>query len=239
MLPLKDKTVLITRSVNQATEFINKLQNLGANTVTLPLINNTAINQSELISKVKNADYDWIIFTSVNAVHFYFDSISSLTINSKIGAVGNKTADALKRLNIKIDFIPSQFTAKTLANEIPILANENILIPRSNLAKNDVVEILEDRNCKVEPISIYKNSSITYPTNELNELFNQQIDFITFTSGSTITSFMKLGITLTNEKVICIGPETAKVAKENNLSVAAIATPHNIEGMIDSIISLN
>jgi uroporphyrinogen-III synthase len=237
MLPLKNKTILITRSANQVEEFINKLKELGANTITLPLIENTAINKGELIEKVNKNNYDWLIFTSVNAVRFFFDSVLADTISSKIAVVGNKTGDLIREYGFKIDFTPSEFTAKHLANEIPISANHRILVPRSNLAKNDIIEILEKRGCNVETISIYENNSIDYSKEELNKTFSQQIDFITFTSGSTVLSFKKLGIPLKDEKVICIGPETAKVALEKNILVTSIATPHTIDGMIKTIIS--
>ena len=235
MLPLKNKTVLITRSANQVAEFINQLEALGANTITLPLIENITINQNELIKKVNQNNYDWIIFTSTNAVKFFFESISAKTITSKIAVVGAKTGQLIKELDLKVNFTPSEFTAKHLANEIPVSENDTILIPRSSLAKNDIIDILEKRNCVIEAISIYENNSINYSTEEIKKVFNQKIDYITFTSGSTVQSFIKQGIRLKTEKVICIGPETAKIAKQNNINVAAIANPHTIEGMIKVI----
>lgn len=238
MLPLKHKTILITRSASQAEDFINQLQELGANTIALPLIENTAINQNELTKKVSENNYDWIIFTSVNAVNFFFDTISASTVSSKIAVVGSKTKKALEKF-MDVDFTPSEFTAKHLANEIPTQANEQILIPRSNLAKDDMLEILEKRGCDVDTISIYENNSIDYSKEELNEIVNQRIDYITFTSGSTIQSFIDVGFEIQQEKIICIGPETAKVANQNGLNVSAIANPHTIEGMVEAIASLD
>lgn len=236
MLPLKDKTILITRSANQAAGFINQLKELGAKAITLPLIKNTAINQKELIAKL-NHNYDWIIFTSANAVLFFFKEIKPEEISSKIAVVGTKTGETLKKLGVKIDFTPSQFTAKFLAEEIPISANDTVLIPRSNLAKDDIVEVLEKRNCTVEPISIYQNSSINYSADELDKVFNQKIDFITFTSGSTAKAFAELNVKYGNSKIICIGPETAIVVKKYNMTIAAIAKPHTIDGMIEAMVS--
>ncbi|PBO84113.1 MAG: hypothetical protein COA77_11225 [Thaumarchaeota archaeon] len=235
MLPLKDKTVLITRAANQVEDFINQLQGLGANTITLPLIENTAINKNELSNKLTANNYDWIIFTSTNAVKFFFETIPATTVSSKIAAVGEKTADVIKQLGLTIEFTPSEFTAQHLANEIPIEVNQQILIPRSNLAKNNIVEILEARNCVVEPISVYENSSIHYSKEEIDKVFNQKIDYITFTSGSTVQSFIELGIELSAEKVVCIGPETAKIAEQNNIKVSAVANPHTIEGLVNEI----
>tara|TARA_B100000809_G_scaffold182003_1_gene179748 strand:- start:1379 stop:2098 length:720 start_codon:yes stop_codon:yes gene_type:complete len=236
---LNQKTVLITRSADQTAEFIIQLQNLGAQTISLPLIKNSPINEQELKKIFNSEKYDWLIFSSTNAVKFFFDCINLNSINSKIAVVGEKTKKAIENLGLIVDFIPTQFTAKMLAKELPISLNDSILIPRSNLAKNDIVTVLESRNCNVKTFSIYKNSSIHYSKNERDSIFNQKIDYITFTSGSTVKSFVELGFRPNNEKIICIGPETAKIAEENSLVVSAIANPHTIEGMIEAIKSLD
>ena len=236
MLPLKDKTVLITRSANQADDFTNQLKDLGATTIALPLVKNTAINQNILVHQFEQNNYDWIIFTSTNAVRFFFEKVPPKLITSKIAVVGSKTKKMIEEFGLTIDFMPSEFTGKQLANELPINSNQQILIPRSNLAKNDSVEILENKNCNVETISIYENTPIRYSKEELNKVFNQKIDFITFTSGSTVTVFQQLGFPLTQEKVICIGPETAKIAEQNNIKITSIASPHTTEGMLEAIL---
>ncbi len=238
MQPLKGKTILVTRSAFQAEYFTNQLQDLGAKTIVFPLIKTTAINQSELVKQFNAITYNWIVFTSTNAVKFFFENIESKNVTSKIAVVGEKTKRVLEKFGVEVDFMPTQFTARQLANELPISKNDSILIPRSDLAKNDIVEILESKSCKVETVSIYENCSIEYSDNELNSVFKQQIDFIAFTSGSTVNSFMKLGVGLRLEKIVCIGPETAKVAKVNSLIVAAIANPHTIEGMVKELIQL-
>lgn len=238
MQPLKNKTIIITRSETQFEKFIIKLEILGAKTIALPLIKTSAINQNELKTTFNSGNYNWLIFTSANAVQFFFKSVNYKSVNTNIAVVGNKTQKAIEKIGLEIDFIPTQFTAKDLAKNLPISENDSILIPRSDLAKNDIVEILRNRSCRVKTLSIYKNGSVNYSKTELNNIFNQHIDFITFTSGSTIESFTKLGININSEKVICIGPETAKIANNNNISVAAIANPHTIEGMIDEMIRL-
>ena len=172
MLPLKNKTVLITRSANQVEDFINQLQELGANTVTLPLIENTPTELGYLDAVVVSLKLDWIVFTSTVAVKIFFETISPEFISSKIAVVGNKTGNLVRKYGFKVDFTPSEFTAKHLAYEIPIEPNQQILIPRSSLAKNDIVEILTARNCDVEAISIYENTAINYSKEEIEKCLN-------------------------------------------------------------------
>jgi uroporphyrinogen-III synthase len=238
MLPLKNTTILITRAESQSEDFSKKLQRLGANTISIPLIKTAPINKTELSSSYNNT-FDWLIFTSVNAAIYFFETIDSKTVQSKIAVVGEKTAQYIQHLGLMVNFQPSEYTGKHLANEIPINTNEKIFIPRSIVAKNDLVEILENRNCKVTSLSIYDNTPIAYSIEELTNLLNCKIDYITFTSGSTVKAFANLNYPLNHTKAICIGPETAKIAQQLNITIAEMANPHTIEGMIDAILLAN
>ena len=122
-----------------------------------------------------------------------------------------------------------------MATELPIEANQHVFIPRSDLAKNDIVEVLEQRGCLVTTLSIYQNTSTRYSLKEVEEINKQQIDFVVFTSGSAVKSYYDNHIVLKDAKVICIGPETAKIAIEKNSKVTAVANPHTMEGVLDVI----
>lgn len=230
--PLNNKKVLVTRPLEQAREFITQLHNVGAQPVLLPLIQIAPSNQKELPELYNSSNFNWIIFTSVNAVIFFFKLIDPNKISSKIAVVGDKTKKAVENLGLEVNFTPSKFTATTLATELSISKGDSIIIPRSEISKETLVESLIKKGAKVFPISIYKNQPLQYSKEELKGIFNGGIDFITFTSGSTVESFINLPIQLDQEKIICIGPETAKVAQKLNLKVTAIADPHNTEGMI-------
>ena len=71
---LNNKTILITRSADQVTDFATQLQNLGANIIKLPLIQTNPIFQKKIPKKIDQ--FDWIIFTSINAVKYFFNTIS-------------------------------------------------------------------------------------------------------------------------------------------------------------------
>jgi len=231
----KNKTVLITRSEEQAKPFLEKLSNLGFRIILFPLIEIKAINSNQLIAQFNQLNYDWIIFTSTNAVKYFFQLISPKLISCKIAVVGDKTKMAIKNLGLRVDFTPSKYTSKNLGEEISIKNNDTILIPRSAIAKDNMLESLRVKGASVYPISIYKNSPINYSIKEIETIFSQKIDYITFTSSSIVKAFSLLKIKLNKEKVICIGPETAKTTKKLKINVFRIAEPHNIEGMIKII----
>ena len=88
-------------------------------------------------------------------------------------------------------------------------------------------------------MSIYQNTTINYTGKEVEALNKQKVDFITFTSGSAVQSFVSNKLDANNSKVVCIGPETAKIAANLDLKVDVVANPHNIEGLIKEITNLN
>jgi uroporphyrinogen-III synthase len=237
MLALQNKTILITRPKEQSEEFYSKLEHLGAHPIIFPLITIKATNQEQLLTTYNSNKFDWIIFTSYNAVHTFFDVIDPKKVIAKIAVVGSKTELALKSYQLKADFTPSAFTAEILANEIPIVANDAILIPQSAISKSNLADILTKRKANPQCISTYQNTKVKHSKEELNNLFKSKIDFITFTSGSTIKAFVDLKIDLGEIKVVCIGPETVKVAKANNIKVDAVASPYTIDGMVDAMLS--
>lgn len=240
-MPYKNKTVLITRSKEQSTDFIELLQNNSIEIVLLPLIEFQPINISvlKLLFKGKHP-FNWIVFTSHNAVNYFFKTISPNIIKEiKVAAVGKKTAESLSNFGVKTDFIPSDFTAETLGNEIPVLPNEKVFIPQSALSNNNLVEQLKNKKAQVETLVIYNNETVKYSKEELDKILNKPIDFITFTSGSCVKAYINNKINLPNAKIICIGPSTAKVARENNLEVAVIPNEFTIEGMVEEIKKLS
>jgi len=239
--------VLITRAEHQTDEFKKKVEHAGLEAIVLPMIEIKAIEANTDLTNVFNQmeKYDWLIFTSSNSVKFFFDAVDEQNVkmyffpNLKIATVGEKTKMTLEQRGYRTNFVPIKFTAKVLTESLEDLKGKNILIPRSGIATNDYIRAFEEKGAKVHAIDLYNNNPRSFEANTLNKLFDQNLDYITFTSGSTAKSFAdnvnKLDIKLDQVKVICIGPSTAKVASDNGLKVEAIAETHTIEGIIDVI----
>jgi len=239
-LPLKNTTVIVTRPKEKATLFISYLKNLGANPIALPLIQLDTINKQQLFNTYNSTSFNWLVFTSYNAIDSFFKIIPPNSVKCKIAVVGSKTEKVLNEYGLTASFIPSSYIAEVLAKEIPILGSETVFIPQSNLSKNNLTAILEQRKAKVTTLNIYQNTAISYSKNSLKECFTPSPNFITFTSGSTVESFIRLGVELNDvTKIVCIGSETAAIAKKYALKVDAIANPHTIEGMVEAIIGVS
>lgn len=240
--PLNNVTVLIPRPIEQSNDFAEKLAKLGATPIVFPLIELKPINQDLLRSTFSKNEFDWIIFTSGIAVKCFFEVIHYTKVKAKIAAVGSQTKASIEELGLKVDFIPSAATAQKLAKEIPVKKNEKILIPRSKISNNTIIDILKQKETKVTVIDTYDNTPVDYTKEEIEEVLNTPINVITFTSGSTVNNFMDLirkhKIKLGNIHKVSIGPSTTAEAQKRFLDIDATAENHSIDGLIETIISV-
>ena len=160
----------------------------------------------------------------------------------QIYAMGDGTAGELKKHGIKADFVPSRFVAEVFYEEIKdkIKTSDKILLPRALKARPYLSDNLSNI-CKVKEIFIY-DTVIEDISQEVREaLKTLNIDYITFTSSSTVENFLKLIDdeiieNIKKAKIISIGPITSNTAENNGFKVYREAEIYNIENMIKAII---
>lgn len=244
---LSGKKVVVTRAEKQAKSLIDGIERTGGEALSLPLIQFAAMqDQSELLAAFKNLEkYDWLVFTSANAVDFFFDAAEAAGVkfyfypDLKIATVGEKTKLQLEQRGYRTNFVPIQYTAEILAENMDEnIEGKHILIPRSEKASDEYLEVFLKRGAIPHAIEVYKNQNVSYSKEDVEVVLNQRPDYLTFTSGSTVKAFHQLRLNYgleTSAKWICIGPSTAKVAKDLGYEITAVAEPHTVEGMVEAI----
>lgn len=247
MQSLSEKKILITRPTDQANGFLRMLENKDAEVFQLPMIELVASTNEDEKKQALNLldETDWLIFTSVNAVKFFFQSADqygtdfSFLPNIRIATVGEKTKKTLEELGYRTNFVPNNFSADMLVKQIPDVEGRKILIPRSAKASNQYVKDFEKRGAEVKTVVFYENEKVVYFRNDFIGTLRKKMDYITFTSGSTVRAFheycQKFDYQIESEKVIVIGPSTAKVAEELGIPVKAVAETYTIEGILEEI----
>lgn len=168
-------------------------------------------------------DYDWIFFTSVNAVK-YFD-FSQLNSQAKILAIGNQTNKVLKERGLQVDFQPRKGFSEGLVQEWLTFVKEKqrVFWPHSLLARRVIHDVLTDHGHQVIEQSIYTNEFLPEDRKRLDALLeNETLDYVLFASPSAWESFYQEVNVLENLlsafwlrlKIAAIGPVTAKVIKK-------------------------
>ncbi len=249
--PLFGKHILVTRARTQASEFASMLEENGAEAIQFPTIKIVPldIQSSDIPPPIK---YDWVIFTSVNAVEIYYQHLQAQDRDTrafgkcKICAVGPKTVAALNSIGITPDFVPSQSRGSVVAAEIDDVNGKKILLPRAKIATAELPKLLTKKGAVVHNMPIYDTVKVHSKHSEVIEkdLLTGRIDFVTFTSSSTVTNFLEMfpeqtvKDLLANVKVAVIGPSTKATAEEHGLHVDLVAKDATIESLTEAIISV-
>lgn len=252
--PLFGKNILVTRARTQSSKLVEKIMDLGGNPIEVPTIKIEKIeNNLELEKEIENIkEYNYLILTSQNGVNMFFDKLNLMNLdirvlsNLKICAIGSATAKELKNRGIIADIVPEKFVAESMYDELrSILKKEDkILIPRGANARDLLVDKLSEI-CTIKEVHTYKTVLEDENKEEIISLLNEEIvDYITFTSSSTVSNFIdiigKENIDkLKNVKIISIGPVTSNTAKELGLEVYKEPTNYTINDLIDCIIEDN
>ena len=248
--PLFGKRILVTRARAQASEFADLLEANGAEVIQFPTIRiqPITIDSKDIPAPDK---YDWVIFTSVNAVEIFYERLRENGKDvrvfgaNKICAVGPKTVEALNDIGIQPDFVPTHSRGGAIAAEIGGISGKKILLPRAKIATVDLPNGLRERGAHVDDVPLYDTVKVASENQDEIEtdLLNGSIDLATFTSSSTVTNFLEMfpahipETLLTDVQVAVIGSETQKTAIEQGIQVDVVAKKATIESLVEAIIA--
>jgi uroporphyrinogen III methyltransferase / synthase len=164
----------------------------------------------------------------------------------KFCTVGEATSEALGKMGIISDYTPAQFTTGHLLEGLlsRVLPGEKVLLARADIANPELAEGLKEKGVDIEDLIVYKTIAEPTRCEEIRKAIQEKrIDFITFTSSSTVRNFLAaLGSAsmeqLSGIKVVCIGPVTAETARDAGLQVSAVADVYTIDGLVDKLVEM-
>jgi uroporphyrinogen III methyltransferase/synthase len=248
-LPLFGKTIVVTRKGDQANSMIDRLHELGAEPFFFPVIETIAPDDwTPLDNALKTlSKYDGLIFTSANGVRFFAERLKAVEQDIRelkgvrIFTIGPKTAEAVRDLGIRVDVVPENFVAESLIASMENIKGQRFLIPRATVAREILPEQLRKMGAIVDVAPAYQTVLPSQPVDALEKRLKEgSIDVITFTSSSTVTNFLTLiGKKLLPEvkkvTIACIGPITAKTAREAGLNVKIMPEQYTVSSLMDAI----
>ncbi|AEB76680.1 uroporphyrinogen-III C-methyltransferase [Clostridium botulinum] len=249
--PLFGKNIVVTRSRVQSSNLVERIIELGGNPIEVPAIKIEEIPSNvELDNGIEYInEFNYLIFTSRNAVKIFFERLFELNFDSrklgnlKVVAIGTGTSDELRHYGIIPDVLPKKFVAESVVELLKeVLQKEDkVFIPRSSEARTYLVEEL-NKLCNVTEVKIYNTIKGSGNKDDIiNLLNNKNIDYITFTSSSTVKNFIEIMgkqniEKLKDTKLVSIGPITSKTIEDFGLKVYNEAEEYTIEGIIKTLI---
>lgn len=246
------KRILITRSYEDCGSAFNSLVNSGAEIICFPTIkilpSYNLLDLTELISDA--ATYEYIIFTSSNAVEVFSDLAAEYKPDlsrTRVAVVGSGTAETCRSYGIYIHIMPEDFSAKGLIKKFSELdiAGKKILIPGSAIARDELKNGLKELGAAVVSLPIYETRLIKKDEvpGELLKLLDNKPDLFVFTSPSSFQGFCNMmdlngNHEYFNGKIICaIGTTTEVVIRDSGLIVNIVPSTFNLRGIAESILA--
>lgn len=240
---LNGKRVLVPRGKGNAKAFSEIVKEFEGIPVEVPLLSFHPIEKNEELIKIINtlSTYDWIIFTSNVTVETFFTFVKDQVILPKIAVIGEKTAHALSKLGVKVQFQPQEYVAESFVQEFMphVTVGQKLLIPKGNLARDYIGSFFREKGLLVDEIVIYET---IFPEESKEKLFkllkNREVEILPFTSPSTIDHFMsvvnKYGFyeEIKGCIVACIGPVSKKRCEELGLKVHVVPKVYTTYDMI-------
>jgi uroporphyrinogen III methyltransferase/synthase len=249
--PLFGKTILLTRDAKANARLAAEILKRGGNPLTFNTVQIKPLtDKNEFLKTLTTfSNFHWIIFTSQNGVEIFFGFLAQIGkdcrvfANSKIAAVGTKTADKLREYGIIPDFVPAAFTTEQLARQLisfENLKNKNVLLLRSLAADKTLDEVLQKAGAKLQDTPIYEIVPVQSDTATVEQNLKAGcIDWLTFASPSAVKFFFEkfsAGLVKSSKvKIASIGPVTSKQLKNFGFDPEIEATEHTIDSLIDAI----
>jgi uroporphyrinogen III methyltransferase/synthase len=251
--PLMGKRIIVTRARQQASDVIKKLFKLGADCIECPTIRVVPPDDYQPLDDAieKLPEYDWIVFTSVNGVQFFFERLFEKNRDTRAlsglrtAVIGPATAKRLLDFGLRSDIVPASFIAEAVieAFEGEAINGKKILLPRADQARQILPQELSKMGALVDEVVAYRTVQDLSQTERLmSHLEDRKVDILTFTSSSTVKNFKAMlpperfhhllqGIT-----VAAIGPITADTARSLGFEVHITAGKHTIPGLCEAIV---
>jgi uroporphyrinogen-III synthase len=238
---------MVTRPAAEAPELVAPLEARGATCVLAPAIQLVRVPRGGLERAVRDllgGGFDWVLFTSRAGVRALLEALpdrsAPAAIPAEVAAVGEGTATALREVGIEPALVPATFTTHALSRAMP-RGSGRVLLPRADIATGELEAAVASKGWTPVRVDAYRTRlSRGLPADAARVLRAGRVDAITFTSASTVDGFIRM---LEPEarlpdplpKAVCIGPVTARAATDRGLTVAAVASPHTIDGLIAAL----
>ena len=250
--PLFGRRIVVTRPRTQAGELLERLAALGADVLECPVIRVAPPpDPTPLRHAAREVNcYDWLVLTSVNGVEAFFAALQTEGLDArrlagvKVCAIGPATAQRLRDCGIAADLVPPQFLAEAILQTLHDrgeVRTKRFLLARADAARHDLADGLRRGGAQVHEITAYCTLPDDPDLTELRSALQaDQIDWITFTSSSTVRNFLdKLDLSLLRGKktrLASIGPVTSATIKQMLLPVSAEAAEHTIDGLVAALL---
>ena len=248
--PLFGRRVVVTRPSADTDELRDGLQALGAEVESMPLIAVLSLDRTDELDSLLGEDvFEWVGFSSHNAVFAVVGRLRALdlSLNSKVAAVGPKTAAALEASGIAVDLMAQDASGAGLAEAMGA-GPGTVLVPTSAGRSSRAADELQQAGWEVARAPAYRTVAMKPSERHRALVESGDVDALLFASGSAVEAFVdsfpdirKLGLAADqNEgpRVVAVGPSTAATLEGRGIRVDRVAEEPTSHGLTHAILDL-
>jgi uroporphyrinogen III methyltransferase/synthase len=254
--PLFGRRIVVTRTREQAGDFIDMLEERGAEAIHAPAIRIAPPEDLEPLDDACRsiATFDWLVLTSVNAADAFMRRLFAVSDirelkGVRLCTIGSSTAERLKRYGLRVDVVPEEYHAEALLESLRAhgdIAGRRFLLPKADIARELIAEELRASGADVTDVVAYRTLQAPAERGEDQDVYrmllDRQIDAVTFTSPSSVGNFVRMlgedqAVDLLRTTVVaCIGPVTAEAAQQLGLATTVMPRRFTIADLVDALV---
>lgn len=244
-------TVLLTRSIADNAPLRSLLEDSGAQVLELPAVEVVLPDDTdEIDNAIRNLvseRFEWIVFTSRNAVHVFGRRLIQLGFSgahvsgTRIAAVGSATGRELKRLGVDVDLQPVEANSAALARALTAqgLDGVRILLPGGNLAQPSLRHALEAAGAEVHEVVVYRIVKPAIDRSRKELVLSAGVNAVVFASPSAVNNLaLMLGRSSTvfsQANLVCIGATTVGAVESLGFKPVAVAETQTVRGLFEAV----
>ena len=242
-LPMKGKTVVVTRPEDRSGTLTQRLRELGAEAVDYPCIRTVAREENpELEEAMENLSrYRCLVFTSPAGPEIFFRCLRAAGRDARalsgltLAAIGPKTAKAMERFGVTADLVPETYDSDHLAKALEAVEGP-VLLCRASRGSTALPEMLERKGIPFADVPVYDTVYVAPAPQKVDALLGETL-LVTFTSASTVRGFVESlpGRDLKNVIGCCIGKQTEAEAKKYGLATV-VSQEATMESLVECIL---
>jgi uroporphyrinogen-III synthase len=245
---LSGRRIVVTRRKEQSSALVSLLEAQGATVLEVPAIEIRPPSDPEPLDVALQAldSYDWVVFTSENAVRGVLGRAIALGLAPRLGgrgrriaSVGASTSVALRAAfpDDRIDLQPTdEFRAAGLLRAFAgarRVRGSRVLLPASSRARDELPAGLAALGARVDVVVAYETVEPEGLAAAVGRCLAEGFDLAVFASPSAVEAFKQAaGAAGAGIPVAVIGPTTEAAARHAGFVVRAVATPSTSEGLV-------
>ena len=254
--PLFGRRIVVTRSREQAGELVDMLEARGAEAIEAPTIRIAAPEDLAALDRVcaEAGAFDWIVFTSVNAVDYFMQRVLANgdvrdLKGVRLCAIGPSTTQRVARYGLRVDLTPDEAKSEAVIEALRAtgdLKGRRFLLPRADIAREVLADQLRDAGAEVSEVTAYRTMLGGNERDADHDIYrmllDRQVDAITFTRASTVQNFARIlgaeqaADLLRTTVVASIGPVTAEAAQQLGIATTIMPARYTVPDLVDALV---